>query len=68
VVLATRFSAHLQRDGGWRDTCVTLPDVSWIDAISGVELEGGDVLVAHLLTTHPVALLVPAVSVTDRLQ
>lgn len=68
VILATRFSAHLERDGGWRDTGVTLPDVSWIDAISGVEHEGGEVLVAHLLNAHPVALLVPAVSVTDRLR
>jgi (1->4)-alpha-D-glucan 1-alpha-D-glucosylmutase len=68
VVLATRFSAHLERDGGWRDTGVTLPDVSWIDGISGVEHDGGEVLVSHLLMTHPVALLVPAVSVTDRLR
>jgi (1->4)-alpha-D-glucan 1-alpha-D-glucosylmutase len=68
VVLATRFSAHLERDGGWRDTGVTLPDVAWIDAISGVEHEGGDVVVSRLLSTHPVALLVPAVSVTDRLR
>ena len=68
VVLATRFSAHLKRDGGWRDTSVTLPDVSWIDAISGVEHDGGDMLVEHLLNAYPVALLVPAVSVTDRLK
>lgn len=68
AVLATRFAAHLERDGGWRDSVVRLPDVAWVDAISGIEHDGGDVLVAHLLSAYPVALLVPAVSVTDRLQ
>jgi (1->4)-alpha-D-glucan 1-alpha-D-glucosylmutase len=68
VALATRFAAHLERDGGWRDTGVTLPDVAWVDAISGLEHDGGDVLVAHLLSARPIALLVPAVSITDRLQ
>jgi (1->4)-alpha-D-glucan 1-alpha-D-glucosylmutase len=64
IVLATRFSAHLSHDGGWRDTVLTLPVGAWVDALSGLEHDGGEVPVAELLRGGPVALLAPAVSVT----
>ena len=69
AVFATRFSARLERAGGWRDTVVTLPDAvpaggAWVDALSGLEHDGGETTVAHLLQHSSVALLVPAVSVS----
>lgn len=66
IVVATRFAAHLERDGGWRDTALTLPESAWVDAISGGEHDGGELAVAHLLSTHPVALLVPSVSLSEQ--
>jgi (1->4)-alpha-D-glucan 1-alpha-D-glucosylmutase len=69
AVFATRFSAHLERAGGWRDTVVELPEAvpaggEWVDALSGREHDAGDITVAHLLEQSPVALLVPAVSIS----
>ena len=69
AVFATRFSAHLERASGWRDTVVELPEAvppggEWIDALSGREHEAGDITVAQLLHESSVALLVPAVSVS----
>ena len=69
TVFATRFGAHLERAGGWRDTVVELPDAvppggEWVDALSGREHEAGDITVEHLLQQSSVALLVPAVSVS----
>jgi (1->4)-alpha-D-glucan 1-alpha-D-glucosylmutase len=69
AVFATRFSAHLERAGGWRDTVVELPEAvpsggEWVDALSGREHEAGDITVAQLLQQSSVALLVPAVSVS----
>jgi len=69
AVFATRFSAHLERAGGWRDTVVELPEAvpsggEWVDALSGREHEAGDITVAQLLHESSVALLVPAVSVS----
>ena len=69
AVFATRFSAHLERAGGWRDTVVELPEAvppggEWVDALSGREHEAGEITVAHLLEQSSVALLVPAVSVS----
>jgi (1->4)-alpha-D-glucan 1-alpha-D-glucosylmutase len=69
VVFATRFSAHLERTGGWRDTVVELPEAvpsggEWVDALSGHEHEAGDITVAQLLQQSSVALLVPAVSIS----
>jgi (1->4)-alpha-D-glucan 1-alpha-D-glucosylmutase len=69
AVFATRFSANLERAGGWRDTVVELPEAvpaggEWVDALSGREHEAGDITVAQLLHDSPVALLVPAVSVS----
>jgi len=64
VVAATRLSARLNRDGGWRDTIVNVPDGAWLDALSGIEHGPGEILAAELFSRAPVALLVPGVSVT----
>jgi len=69
AVFATRFCAHLERAGGWRDTVVELPEAvpsggEWVDALSGREHEAGDITVERLLQQSSVALLVPAVSVS----
>jgi len=69
VVFATRFSAHLERAGGWRDTVVELPEAvpaggEWVDALSGREHDAGDITVANLLEESSIALLVPAVSIS----
>jgi (1->4)-alpha-D-glucan 1-alpha-D-glucosylmutase len=65
ITVATRLSARLSRDGGWRATTLTLPPGTWVDALSGREHEGGDVLLPDLLRGSAVALLVPGVSVTS---
>jgi (1->4)-alpha-D-glucan 1-alpha-D-glucosylmutase len=69
VVIATRFSARLERSGGWRDTFLSLPEGAlpghtWVDALSGLEHEAGDVPLGEVLKNSPVALLVPGVIVT----
>jgi (1->4)-alpha-D-glucan 1-alpha-D-glucosylmutase len=69
VVVATRLSARLQRSGGWRDTVLTLPQGAvpghtWVDALSGLEHEAGEIPVGELLKHSPIALLVPGVIVT----
>jgi (1->4)-alpha-D-glucan 1-alpha-D-glucosylmutase len=61
--LATRFSARLHREGGWRDTTIDLPAGVWVDALSGAEHESGAIAVAEILRDAPVALLVPGASV-----
>jgi (1->4)-alpha-D-glucan 1-alpha-D-glucosylmutase len=69
VVAATRLPAGLQRDGGWRDTVVTLPAAAWLDALSGLEHDlrysAGDILASDLFAHAPVALLVPGVTIED---
>jgi (1->4)-alpha-D-glucan 1-alpha-D-glucosylmutase len=65
IVLATRFAARLKQEGGWRDTAMTLPGNAWVDALTGLEHDAGELAVADLLRRSPVALLVPAVTVTD---
>jgi (1->4)-alpha-D-glucan 1-alpha-D-glucosylmutase len=64
ITVATRLGARLRREGGWRDTVVTVPRGAWVDALSGREHGGGEVAVRDLLAGSCVALLVPAVSVT----
>ncbi len=65
VTLATRFSARLRREGGWRETTLAIPRRAWVDALSGREHAGGETPLRDLLAGSCVALLVPAVSVTD---
>ncbi|MGH8888318.1 MAG: malto-oligosyltrehalose synthase, partial [Acidothermaceae bacterium] len=64
VTVATRLSAKLRRDGGWRDTTIALPEGIWVDALSGREHAGTDVALGDLLPGTPVALLVPGVSLS----
>jgi (1->4)-alpha-D-glucan 1-alpha-D-glucosylmutase len=61
--LATRLSARLHREGGWRDTTIHLPPGVWVDALTGAEHESGTIAVAEILRDDPVALLVPGASV-----
>ena len=61
--LATRFSARLHREGGWRDTTIDLPTGVWVDALTGIEHESGAIAVAEIMRDGPVALLVPGASV-----
>jgi (1->4)-alpha-D-glucan 1-alpha-D-glucosylmutase len=65
VVAATRLSARLHQEGGWRDTVVTLPETAWLDALTGTEHGPGEILAAELFSLSPVALLVPGISVTE---
>ncbi len=64
ITVATRFCARLRREDGWRDTMLAIPRGAWVDALSGREHAGGEVLLHDLLAGSCVALLVPAVSVT----
>ena len=42
---------------GWGDTALRLPPGAWTDLLTGAICEGGQVLVAELLASFPVALL-----------
>ncbi|MEV8631107.1 malto-oligosyltrehalose synthase [Streptosporangium sp. NPDC051023] len=56
VAVATRMPVGLARRGGWGSRTITLPHGRWRDLLSGVE-HTGRIPLAHLLSTHPVALL-----------
>lgn len=58
ITLATRLPLRLQRDGGWRDTAISL-EGPVRDELTGTTFAAGRVQVADLLATYPVALLVP---------
>jgi (1->4)-alpha-D-glucan 1-alpha-D-glucosylmutase len=57
ITLATRWPVLLGREGGWRDTTVTLPAGTWTDALGG-GVWSGTVAVGDVLAGLPVALLV----------
>jgi len=57
VAVATRLPATLQRDGGWRDTTITLPNGAWTDEFTGRNVAGAVVALVALLEIYPVALL-----------
>ena len=57
-VVATRLPAGLAALGGWQDTVVLLPAVPLRDVLTGRRYTGGEVPLAALLGTYPVALLV----------
>ena len=57
VTLATRLPVGLEARGGWGDTVVLLPQRAVVDELTGREFEGGELLVADLLSRYPVALL-----------
>ena len=57
AVVVPRLPLSLERDGGWRDTVISLPSGMWRDVFTERTVEGGDVRVAELLRDFPVALL-----------
>lgn len=59
VTAVTRLSLRLEREGGWRDTALTIPDGTWVDLLGGrSEFTGGRVPLVDLFARRPVALLV----------
>jgi (1->4)-alpha-D-glucan 1-alpha-D-glucosylmutase len=58
VTVATRLPARLRRSGGWRDTALPLPPGKWQDVLTAATYTGGEVSLAELTTSLPVALLV----------
>ena len=59
VTVATRLPMALQRTG-WGDTTIMLAGHAWQDLISGARFDGGEVRLAELLGSYPVALLINA--------
>ncbi|TFC55547.1 MULTISPECIES: malto-oligosyltrehalose synthase [unclassified Cryobacterium] len=59
VTVATRLPVALARTG-WGDTTIMLAGHDWQDALTGVRFAGGQVRLADLLSSYPVALLIPA--------
>ncbi|UKA74304.1 malto-oligosyltrehalose synthase [Arthrobacter sp. FW306-07-I] len=58
LTLATRLPAGLEASGGWRDTAVDL-STAMRDELTGASYGPGQVSVAEVLGTYPVALLAP---------
>ncbi|HSO69853.1 MAG TPA: malto-oligosyltrehalose synthase, partial [Arachnia sp.] len=58
VAVATRLPALLAERGGWGEHQVILPEVPFVDALTGREFPGGSTSLAEVLATLPVALLV----------
>jgi (1->4)-alpha-D-glucan 1-alpha-D-glucosylmutase len=56
ITVGTRLPVRLEREGGWRDTTLTLPAVT--DVLTG-RSASGPVRLTDLLAEHPVALLAP---------
>ncbi|QLQ35527.1 malto-oligosyltrehalose synthase [Micromonospora robiginosa] len=59
VAVATRLPLRLARDGGWRDTTLSLPVHRMTDLFTGRVYSGAELLLDDLLSTYPVALLAP---------
>lgn len=57
ITIATRLPIGLERDGGWRDTCVLVPPGRYVDALTGRPFEGDVIRLAEALEHYPVALL-----------
>ena len=55
--VATRLPVGLEALGGWQDTVLLRPAVPAVDLLTGRRFEGGEVPLADLLATYPVALL-----------
>ncbi|GAB3468879.1 malto-oligosyltrehalose synthase [Kineococcus endophyticus] len=61
VAVATRLPVSLQRNGGWGENTLTLPEGRWRNVLAGdAVVGGGSVRIADLLSDLPVALLVRA--------
>ncbi|MEU6206929.1 malto-oligosyltrehalose synthase [Micromonospora musae] len=59
VAVATRLPLRLTRDGGWRDTVLSLPVHNVTDVFTRRVYSGSELLLQDLLSTYPVALLAP---------
>ncbi|SCL35674.1 (1-_4)-alpha-D-glucan 1-alpha-D-glucosylmutase [Micromonospora nigra] len=59
VAVATRLPLRLAAAGGWRDTTLSLSVNDVIDLFTGRVYAGGQVRLADLLASYPVALLTP---------
>ena len=59
VTVATRLPIALA-EAGWGETALLLPGHPVVDVITGREFEGGQLWLADLLSTYPVALLAPS--------
>lgn len=57
VAVATRLPVGLAARGGWGDTVVLVPPGRYIEQFTGQPMTGGQVRLAELLGTYPVALL-----------
>lgn len=55
--IATRLPVGLGVRGGWRDTVLLRPAVPAVDVLTGRRFDRGEVPMAELLATYPVALL-----------
>ncbi|MCU1554129.1 MAG: treY [Arthrobacter sp.] len=58
ITLATRLPRGLEQKGGWQDTAIRL-DAAMTDELTGRSFGPGEVQVAQILESYPVALLVP---------
>ncbi|GAA3018993.1 hypothetical protein GCM10020229_32790 [Kitasatospora albolonga] len=58
VTAVTRLPYGLERSGGWRTTTLELPPGTWHEELTQRRFGGGQVPVAELFATLPVALLV----------
>ncbi|PPK95939.1 (1-_4)-alpha-D-glucan 1-alpha-D-glucosylmutase [Kineococcus xinjiangensis] len=58
IAVATRLPVALERNGGWGEHTLTLPEGRWRCALSGVTATDSSVRLADLLQRLPVALLV----------
>ncbi|MEZ3161270.1 malto-oligosyltrehalose synthase [Microbacterium sp. BWT-B31] len=59
LAVATRLPVGLASGGGWRDTVLLRHSGPTVDAFTGRRLRGGQIPLGEVLSTYPVALLVP---------
>lgn len=57
VTVATRLPTGLVERGGWGEHAIFLPEGQFTDLLTGRSVEGGEVPLAQILDTYPVALL-----------
>jgi (1->4)-alpha-D-glucan 1-alpha-D-glucosylmutase len=57
AVVIARFPGLRERDPGWGSAVAELPEASWIDELSGRELEGGKIPLGELFESLPAMVL-----------
>jgi (1->4)-alpha-D-glucan 1-alpha-D-glucosylmutase len=60
ITIATLLPVGLAERGGFGDTIVPVPGHRVVDVLTGTVYDGGNLAISELLSTYPVALLVPA--------